>query len=155
MFKKLMNVLLVSLFLGINFGPSLVLAQASSPAPVIASPTPNVTVTQIDNAVPAQDANSLIGQIFSLLATGKVTAAVGALVVLLTYLFRKYYVDTGKVGSGTLPWLSMVLAGLFAVGSNLLLGATPLAAAEAFLFAGPTASTLWSAIFKLVAKKVV
>jgi hypothetical protein len=159
MFKKtIVSIsLLVTLFVA-SLLPYLAFAQATSPTPsVSATPVPaiNPAVQAIDNSVPTQDANSLIAQFFSLLAAGKVTAAVGVLVVLLTFLFRKYFVDTNKVGSGALPWLSVALGAIFGIGSNLILGASPLAAAEAILFAGPMASTLWSGLLKLVVKKVV
>jgi hypothetical protein len=153
--------LLAALIITVSTVPFLALAQAPSPAAsVVAAPsaTPTAAIQVVAPAgqtVPDQDANSLLSQIFALASAGKWTAAIGALVVLCTYLVRKNFVDTNKIGSGSLPYVSLLLGALFGVGSNLLLGASPLAAAEAILFAGPVASHLWSAIFKLAVKKVI
>jgi hypothetical protein len=161
--KRFLSVLLLTAIIG-GAGTVATAQSAPSPAPSAAVVQPTVapasapiivdpSVAAVDKAVPNQDANTLISQFFTLLATGKVGAAISCLILLLTYLFKVQFVDKGKIGSGSLPWLAIALGVICGVASNVMLGASPLAAAEAILFSGPMASTAWSAILKLVLKK--
>lgn len=114
-----------------------------------ASPSPASLV----GVVPDQDVNSLVSQIFAAFAAGKLAVGISAIVVLCTFIFRKYVVDAGKLGSGSLPWVSVVLGIVFGIASNVLFGASPAAAASAILLSGPIASSLWSNVLKLVLHK--
>ena len=149
--KKLIGVLLLTSFVGAM--GSVALSQVSSPAPATASATPNPQIAAIDAAIPAPNVEATVADVFADIAAGKVTMAVASLVLLCTYFFRKYFVDTGKLGSGSLPWVSVGLSIAFGLASNVLLGATPAAAASAVLLSGPIASHLWSSILKLVVSK--
>lgn len=119
----------------------MVFAQTSPVASPSASP------------VVQQDINPLVDQIFSNIASGKWVMAASAFVLLLVYLFRRYLQPKLNLGSGILPWISIVLGVLVGVASGTLGGLPVAEAIKIAILSGPSASTIWSAILKNILHK--
>ena len=137
--------LLVSLYLTLavlGFG-ALSFAQSASP-----SPTPAAI----------QDGSSA-GQIVDIaladVVSGKYVMAAAALVLLLVYLFRQYALPKLNLGSGVLPYVSLGIGVIIAIASAVTGGVPVAEAVKIALLSGPAASTLWSALLKLVLHKDV
>lgn len=103
----------------------------------------------------ADDLNHLSDAMLSALGQGKLVV-VGAIVVLfLVHVFRKFLMPKLKLGTGFLPYLSIILGLIVGVCSDLINGVSASQAAQIALLSGPGASMLWNSVFKLVAKKDV
>jgi hypothetical protein len=74
--------------------------------------------------------------------------------LILTYALRTYVLPKMGVGSGALPWISLVIGAVAGIGGAVAGGATLGAAAMAAL-SGPLASTLWDMVFQYFLPKPV
>lgn len=99
------------------------------------------------------DVTATIQSIAQALAEGKKVVAVSGAILILVYLFRKYFFDKLGLGSGILPYISIILGVIMGLLSNIVAGVSPGEAAKIALISGPSASILWNSIFKLVMNK--
>lgn len=122
------------------FYQALAFAQSASPSPA-------------GFVEPSVNPGSVMAEVLKDLIFGKKVAAAAGAVLIGVWIFRQYFLPKLNLGSGILPYVSLALGALIGILSAIFGGASPQEAASIFLLSGPTASTLWSSVFKLLSKK--
>ena len=97
--------------------------------------------------------NQVVDAIGEAIASGKMVVAVAGIVMILVWAFRKYALPRLGLGSGSLPYLAVLLSAVIGICSAILGGMSVGQAANVVLISGPSAMALWSGIFSLISKK--
>lgn len=105
--------------------------------------------------LPPESAEQVIGLIptlIELFKNGSYLAFAAGVVMILTFIIKKYVLPKFGLGKGWLPIVAIIIGVLGSWAASVFGGASPLESILA-VFSGPTAIALWDAIAKYFFKK--